>query len=129
MKYSIRDAEILPNGKGVVDKSIYYFGTPEYIKIYGPCKIIIDYKNMELYILLGMETNKINMEKAIKNPLEIEYLKNTCKIGQGNSCCRYVVASSKGIECAKHTDLKTILDQRVANNQMVARGDNCEGVK
>ena len=37
-------------------------------------------------------------------------------------------AGSKGIECAKFSSLKEILDKRVAEESMVARGDNCAGV-
>ena len=62
-----------------------------------------------------------------KNPLTEEQYKNVCKIGQGHDCCRYVVAGAKGIECAKHSSLKALLDERVAKESMVARGDNCEG--
>lgn len=32
-------------------------------------------------------------------------LKNTCKIGQENSCCRYIIVSANGFECAKGTSL------------------------
>ena len=64
----------------------------------------------------------------LKNPIEQEHFMNVCKPGQGHDCCRYVVAGSMGIECAKHSSLKAELDRRVAAETMVARGDNCEGV-
>lgn len=64
----------------------------------------------------------------LKNPLSEEHIQNVCKIGQGNDCCRYLVAGSSGIECAKHSSLKKILDDRADAKQMVAQADNCEGV-
>jgi len=30
-----------------------------------------------------------------------EHVKNVCKIGQGNDCCRYLVLGAEGFECAK----------------------------
>ncbi len=58
-----------------------------------------------------------------------ETLKNICKIGQGENCCRYLLCGQNGFECGKHTNLKTTLDNRVNSNLMVAKGDNCEGLK
>jgi hypothetical protein len=55
------------------------------------------------------------------------YIKDTCKIGQGHDCCRYLIMGSKGFECAKVTILKAHLDERVRQESIVARGDNCEG--
>ncbi len=65
----------------------------------------------------------------LKNPLPQEHFYNVCKPGQGHDCCRYVVAGAKGIECAKHTSLRDILDRRASAGEMVARADNCDGVK
>ena len=55
------------------------------------------------------------------------HLKQVCKIGQGNECCRYLTISSKGFECDKHTDIRELLDTRVNDGPMAAQGDNCEG--
>lgn len=57
-----------------------------------------------------------------------QQLKEVCKIGQGNECCRYITVGPQGIECAKNTGLKITLDQKVNNGEMVAQGDNCEGL-
>jgi hypothetical protein len=54
-------------------------------------------------------------------------VRNVCKAGQRNACCRYLVIGPMGFECAKNTELKAYLDSRVAMETMVARGDNCEG--
>jgi hypothetical protein len=56
-----------------------------------------------------------------------EQVKNVCKLGQGNACCRYLVIGPMGFECVKNTDMKDYLDARVAMETMVARADNCEG--
>lgn len=58
-----------------------------------------------------------------------KHLKEVCKVGQGNACCRYIVADSTGITCAKNNpSLKKTLDHRVASNQMIAMADNCIGL-
>lgn len=54
-------------------------------------------------------------------------IEEVCKIGHGNECCRYLVIGSKGFECMKNTEMKHLLDSRVQNKMMTARGDNCEG--
>lgn len=57
--------------------------------------------------------------------VEKAYATDTCKIGQGAACCRYLVVGSLGLECAKLTPLRDVLDARVG--QMSAKGDNCDG--
>lgn len=59
--------------------------------------------------------------------LEMDYVTETCKLGQGAECCRYLVAGSKGFECAKLTMNSTVIDRRVANGTFTAQGDNCDG--
>jgi hypothetical protein len=56
-----------------------------------------------------------------------EHIKNVCKIGQGNDCCRYLAVGPDGFECLKSSDLKDHIDNRVARNDMTAQGDNCGG--
>ena len=58
-----------------------------------------------------------------------KYINNVCKIGQGSKCCRYLGAGAKGFECLKNTSLKEMLDKRVKNKTIIARGDNCQGIK
>jgi hypothetical protein len=67
------------------------------------------------------------MENILTNPGD-EHFKTVCKVGQGNDCCRYLVASVDGIQYAKHSSLKAHLDDRAAKKEMVAISDNCEGV-
>jgi len=61
--------------------------------------------------------------------LDLEYVKQTCKIGQGKSCCRYLVMGANGFECGKlERTLRDALNKRVASNTIVAQGDNCDGL-
>lgn len=60
-------------------------------------------------------------------PPDDNWARMVCKIGQGHDCCRYLVMVPNGWSCAKHTELRAYLDQRVATKNMVARGDNCIG--
>ena len=59
--------------------------------------------------------------------IESEYVKETCKIGQGNNCCAFLVMGSAGFECAKGTPSQQIIDLRLAEGTMNAQGDNCGG--
>ena len=54
------------------------------------------------------------------------HLKNICKIGQGKDCCRYIICSTTGFQCAKLTSLKDKIDKKVKS--MSAQSDNCEGI-
>lgn len=58
-----------------------------------------------------------------------EHIGKVCRIGQGHECCRYLMIGPKGFECAKVAGIrvKALLDQRVAEEAMTARGDNCDG--
>lgn len=58
--------------------------------------------------------------------LSMDYVKDTCKIGQGHDCCRYLVCGADGFECQKLGALKGVIDSRV--QYMTAQADNCEGV-
>ena len=55
--------------------------------------------------------------------LSAKKIKEVCKLGQGAECCRYLVCGVKGFECAKFTENKSLLDNRVYT--MTAKGDNC----
>lgn len=60
-------------------------------------------------------------------PLTDDYARDTCAIGQGAACCRYLLMGAKGWECGKHSSLKATIDQRVALGTMNAQSDNCDG--
>ena len=61
--------------------------------------------------------------------MDKQFVKETCRIGEGKDCCRYLACGPDGFECLKHTSLKTQLDVRVLQNNISAQGDNCEGIK
>jgi hypothetical protein len=55
------------------------------------------------------------------------YLSETCKVGHGAACCRYVTMGADGWYCAKvDPALRPAIDLRAAT--MTAKGDNCPGV-
>lgn len=55
-------------------------------------------------------------------------IKEICKMDQGEGCCRYLTIDGGRWACAKLTPLKSMLDRRVDEGKMRAKGDNCEGV-
>lgn len=63
----------------------------------------------------------------MKKPIPMDYVRATCKIGQGNECCRYLVCGPDGFDCAKFSVHRKTLDDRAANKIMTARADNCAG--
>lgn len=56
-------------------------------------------------------------------------LRETCKLGQGEACCRYVVVDKRGFfRCAKrHEIVSAQINAPMRASVMVARGDNCTG--
>jgi hypothetical protein len=60
--------------------------------------------------------------------LDDDHVAAVCKPGSQTLTCRYLARGGGGWRCAKlDTALKQYLDQRVAEESMLARGDNCEG--
>lgn len=57
----------------------------------------------------------------------MDYVNKICKIGQLEKCCRYLSLGENGFQCLKFTGLAYILDVRVKENTIIAKGDNCEG--
>jgi hypothetical protein len=56
-------------------------------------------------------------------------LTETCKIGQRSACCRFIVASGEGIQCAKlDATLAKQINESVTAGLFTAQGDNCEGL-
>lgn len=55
---------------------------------------------------------------------------DTCKIGEGRECCRYLFAGPKGLECGKlEPEMKNWVDAKVLRGDMVSLGDHCDGVQ
>ena len=57
------------------------------------------------------------------------HLNKVCKVNQAG-CCRYLAHGvlEKHFTCVKKTKMKTVLDDLVKQNKMVAKGDCCEGL-
>jgi hypothetical protein len=57
--------------------------------------------------------------------MDMERIKQVCKIGQGAACCKYLACGANGMECAKLSPvLMAAIDRR---EDMTAKGDNCPG--
>jgi len=61
--------------------------------------------------------------------LKDEHVRNICKIGKGEDCCRYLGLGENGFECLKYTEYALQLDLRVFEKTITARGSNCPGIK
>jgi len=61
--------------------------------------------------------------------IDDEYVLKVCRPGSEETC-RYLLMGPKGWGCGKMSpDVKQTLDQRVDQGLMVAKGDNCAGIK
>jgi hypothetical protein len=59
--------------------------------------------------------------------IPMEYVIETCKIGQGTDCCAFLMGGPSGMECAKGTSVEHTIRGRLQAGTMNARGDNCDG--
>lgn len=71
----------------------------------------------------------VNLGVVMKHStvIPVKYVEETCKMGQGKECCRYLGVGSKGWECLKLTTFKKVIDARHDAGEMIAQGDNCGG--
>lgn len=52
-----------------------------------------------------------------------DYVKQICRLGQGENCCAFLVIGSKGFECAlRSPELSRIIIFRLENGAMSAKG-------
>lgn len=58
-----------------------------------------------------------------------DYVRGTCRIGQGADCCRYLTIGARGWDCENGTRLQATIDARVKAGTFTARAVNCDGVK
>lgn len=57
--------------------------------------------------------------------MQESHFHRVCRAGKGADTCRYIVGTPTGIRCGKlMPDLRAIIDSR----EMVAKGDNCDGL-
>ena len=54
-----------------------------------------------------------------------DHVKNTCRLGQGAECCKYLSVSESGFNCEKLTDLGRQIEMLTG---MTAKADNCDGI-
>ncbi len=59
--------------------------------------------------------------------IESKHAKEICKVGQGEECCAFLMMGANGFECAKGTRAHAIINLRLAEGTMNAKGDNCDG--
>ena len=57
-----------------------------------------------------------------------QYVKEVCRLGQGEETCRYLAFGSEEWSCCKDTSMGRHIDERVENDDFGSRGDNCEGM-
>ncbi len=57
-------------------------------------------------------------------------LVGSCRPSRGADTCRYLGCQGSGWKCLKHdTVFRIVIDGRVEEGTMTARGDNCPGLK
>ena len=56
-----------------------------------------------------------------------DHAKEMCKVGQGEECCAFLLMGADGFECAKGTFAEDVINLRLAEGTMNAKGDNCSG--
>lgn len=67
------------------------------------------------------------LHEIFDDVLDMDRVRELCRIGQADRCCIFLVASPRGFECAKGSSLEAVLLARRDAGTMVARGDNCDG--
>lgn len=60
-----------------------------------------------------------------------KHVNEVCKMGQGASCCKYLVMDGiNGWECMRTDPAnKKVIDDNWAKHNHVSQGDNCDGYK
>ncbi len=62
------------------------------------------------------------------SPLTEDHVRKTCKPGQGDAYCAFLVNGPGGWQCAKNTGLHPMIAERLKSGTMRAKGDNCDGM-
>jgi hypothetical protein len=80
------------------------------------------------YCCDGLQEHQMSA-KSQKDYPDDTWARDVCKAKQGAACCRYLTLGGDpvGWSCAKHSWLRSFIDNRVALGTMKARGDNCPG--
>ena len=64
----------------------------------------------------------------MENIIEDDYVKKVCRPGSEDTC-RYLLLGPCGWTCGKEFGIKDMLDERVSQKTIRAKGDNCAGIK
>lgn len=56
------------------------------------------------------------------------HIRDVCKHGGGEAACRYLVIIGGKPKCGKYGPARDLIERRVAENSMIAKGDNCDGI-
>jgi hypothetical protein len=111
-----------------------YDNTAENLESLGlfdtPARVLGEDPQLSKYVVHNTRTGCLiftNERPLLNVPITDTHAREKCKVGQGHDCCRYLTMSSGGWSCEKFGDFRRLLDQRVVDEEIVARGDNCEG--
>jgi hypothetical protein len=58
-----------------------------------------------------------------------EKLAQLCLMNNGDKTCRYIMMGEEGYVCVKNSKLQQFIDERVSEDKMIAKGDNCKGIQ
>jgi hypothetical protein len=76
---------------------------------------------------IGIRGNIYGARRSAMFKLTNELVEEMCGLGQGEGCCRYLIQSPDGFECAKSSpEMREATDERFEQG-MNAKGDNCSG--
>ena len=70
------------------------------------------------------------IEALLNFPTE-KHVEKFCKLGEGEETCRYfslAMGGSPRWSCEKTSSVKRLIDERIGQGTMNAKGDNCEGL-
>lgn len=62
-----------------------------------------------------------------KRKIPRAHLDLVCQKGK-KGACRYIALVPTGYVCMKHTPMKNPIDEQISQGNMLAKGDNCEGL-
>jgi hypothetical protein len=60
-------------------------------------------------------------------PILDDHVERMCRPGKGVETCSYLTRGSLGWQCAKGSDLQSLIDARRSAHAMKSMGDNCDG--
>lgn len=66
-------------------------------------------------------------QKVTAFPVEA-HIRDVCKHGSGEAACRYLVIIGGKQKCGKFGPARDLIDRRVAEDSMAAKGNNCDGI-